>query len=120
MTVGQWDVRLTAKALAEAGVSPDDAPLTLHPGAVVRLGVKVQRYLADGFALGSGPLPDRLPHGALVALARALPFAEESNGSAGKTGKNAIVYTADLAQALGRNPAAMEVRYKTSATRGKR
>lgn len=116
---GQRDVALSASALAEAGVAPGDAPLTLRPGAEVRLGAAVQRYLADSFGFG-GPLPDVLPHEVQVAIARALPFAEEANRRSGKAGKQAMIYTADLARALGDDPEAMEHRYKASAPRPKR
>ncbi len=115
----QRDVRLSAAALSEAGVAPGDAPLTLRSGAEVRLGAAVQRYLADSFGFGEGSLPDVLPHEVQVAVARALPFAEESNRRDGKVGKQAMIYTADLARALGDDPRAMERRYRASAPRPK-
>ena len=117
MTAGQREVTISAEALREGGVRPTAFPVTLRAGNTLRLGVNVQRYLADEFGLGDGPLPEPLPHAAQVALSQALPHAEASNIAAGKSGKNAIVFTADLAKALGHDPAAMERRYKTSASR---
>ncbi len=117
---GQRDVSVSDAALAEAGVSPDDVPITLRPGAEVRLGAAVQRYLAERFGFGDGPLPDMLPAEVQVAIARALPFAEESNRRSGKVGMRAMIYTADLAQALGDSAEAMELRYKASAPRPKK
>ena len=117
MTAGQTDVNLSLAALEEAQVSPQDFPLTLRSGNVVRLGVKVQRYLADEFGLGDGPFPAELPIGPQVALARALPYAERDNLAAGKSGKKAIIFTADLARALGHDPGEMERKYKTPASR---
>lgn len=119
MAIGHRDVQLTGAAFAATGASPTDFPLTVRDGQIVRLGKTVQVYLSDHFELGSGPLPEPLPLDAQTALVQSLLYAEPRNYEDGKRGKNAIIYTADLADALGHDGKTMESRYKAPASRFK-
>ncbi len=120
-------IHLSSDALAAVGITHESAPdllrkRTQQGSFELKLGAACGRLIGDRFGIGeeARQWPEWLPDPAALAIAEALPYAQERTSVMRSAGKRVplIVYSNDLARVFGDDPTEVRERYRASAVSG--